>query len=382
MFYPVPYITLCILLGILAVLTHQHKDDESYCQHMTIGGMCACVIFFGFRGFVFHDWYNYYPGFENLTFYDIQHYDITKGQELGWLFFQWVCKSVFDNYHFMIFVHSTIVLLLLYRFLRHYTQNILLGIIIYLVFDGFTLSINLLRNSMAIAIFLNALPYLYQRRAIPYVCICLLAANFHFSALVYLPLYFFLHKPINKWVFAILLSIGFFIYMLNVPIFLTVIRLMGFENDFITNKIEAYTDISMNLKISIGLLERLLSGFLIFCYYNKLQTIQKENVMFINTFIIYILAVFLFSEFSEISKRISMIFVFCYWILWLCLIKCFYYSNNRRLFIAFIVIYGLLKVSAPIINQPVCEYDNILLGGIKSYQERKYIFERTFENDN
>ena len=104
--------------------------------------------------------------------------------------------------------------------------------------------------------------------------------------------------------------------------------------------------------------------------------------MFINTFIIYILSVFLISEFSEISKRISIIFVFCYWVIWIYLIKCFYYSNNKKLFITFVVLYGILKIAAPIRNQPVCEYDNILLGGIKSYQERKYIFDRTFENDN
>ena len=77
-----------------------------------------------------------------------------------------------------------------------------------------------------------------------------------------------------------------------------------------------------------------------------------------------------------------MIFVYCYWILWVYLIRCFHFANNRRLFVAFISIYGVLRISAPIINQPVCEYDNLLLGGIKSYQERRYIFERTFDDDN
>ena len=164
MLYPIPYIAICAILGVLSILIHQHPDDKDYCRKLTMAGMVACVVFLGFRGFVFHDWYIYYPEFEKLSFYDIQKYEIGSKREIGWLCFQWICKSIFDNYHFMIFVHSVITLSLLYRFLNRYTQNILLGIIIYLIFDGFTLSINLLRNSFAIMIFLNALPYLYERR--------------------------------------------------------------------------------------------------------------------------------------------------------------------------------------------------------------------------
>lgn len=381
MLYPIPYILLCALLGLMAVIVHQHKEDEYSCHKITMAGMALCLLFFGLRGFVFHDWLNYYPAFEKISFYNLQTYDITDGKEIGWIIFQLVCKSIFDNYHFMIFIHSLVVLILLYRFLKQYTPNILLGVVIYLAFDGFTLSINLLRNSIAIMIFLNALPFLYRRRPLEYISLCFLAATFHFSALVFIFLYFFLHRKIHKWMFMSIYIIGFIIYILNIPILLPLVRLLGIGGDFLANKIEVYSDMSFQLKISIGLMERLLTGFLIFCYYDKLQKERKDNVMFINSFIIYILAVFLLSEFSEVSKRISILFVYCYWVLWIYLIKCFYYSNNRRLFIAFITIYGVLKISAPIINKPVCEYDNILFG-IKSFQERKFIFDRTFEEEN
>ncbi len=378
MLYPIPYLVLYILLGIMTILVHQHKDDPYYRHNMYMAGMTCCLIFFGLRGFVFHDWMNYYPAFENITFYDLQHYDIRGGQEIGWVAFQILCKSIFDNYHFMIFVHSGICLALLYRFLSHYTENVLLGLLIYLMFDGFILSINLLRNCLSLMIFLNALPYLYRKRLLEYIGLCLLASCFHFSALGFIPFYFILRRKTSKWVFLSLYLIGLVIYLLNIPIFLPIIKHLGFGGDFIENKIEAYTDISIQIKLNIGLLERILTGFLIFCYYDKLNEMNEENRIIINAFIVYILAVFLISEFSEISKRISILFIFCYWIIWPYIIKCFYYSNNRLLFITFIAIYGMLKISAPIVNQPVCEYDNILLGGIKSYPERKSIFERTF----
>ena len=378
MLYPIPYLVLYAVLGIMSILVHQHRDDNNYRQHLYWGGFVICVIFFGLRGFVFHDWMNYYPSFEKTTFYELQHYDITQSTEIGWLIFRLICKGILDDYHFMVFVHSVICLLLLFNFLKQYIGNVLLGMCIYLMFDGFTLSINLMRNCLAMMIFLNALPFLQKRRPIQYVGLCILAACFHFSALAFIPLYFFIYRKTSKWLFVGIYLSGLAIYMSSTSIFLPIIKALGVGGDFIDHKIDAYTNLSIKLKLNIGLAERLLTGGLIFCYYDKIQAIKEENRMFINVFIVYILSVFLISEFSEVSKRISILFVFCYWVLWPSIIKCFYYSNNRLLFISFVVLYGALKISAPIINQPVCEYDNILLGGIKSYPERKSIFERTF----
>jgi hypothetical protein len=73
-----------------------------------------------------------------------------------------------------------------------------------------------------------------------------------------------------------------------------------------------------------------------------------------------------------------MLFVFSYWIIWGDLIRCFAIPNNRRLFVAYLSIYCLLKITVTI-TQPVNQYENLLFGKTKSYQERKYIFDRTFE---
>lgn len=91
--------------------------------------------------------------------------------------------------------------------------------------------------------------------------------------------------------------------------------------------VESYTSGNMaEAKVlSIGYIERLFTGILIFCYYNKLICIRDENKMFINAFICYILLSLLLSEFGEISLRMSYLFIFAYWILWNDLIRCFLY---------------------------------------------------------
>ena len=130
--------------------------------------------------------------------------------------------------------------------------------------------------------------------------------------------------------------------------------------------------------LSIGYLERLFSGIIVFCYYDKLIEVREENKIFINAFIGYFLTALMLSEFSTISLRMSYLFMFSYWILWNDLIKCFFYENNRKLFLSFIGLYCVLKmiISTDMVTS---KYDNVLFG-IKSYEERLYIHNRYSED--
>ena len=84
------------------------------------------------------------------------------------------------------------------------------------------------------------------------------------------------------------------------------------------------------------------------------------------------------SEFGTMSLRMSYLFMFSYWILWNDLIKCFFYENNRKLFLSFIGLYCVLKmiISTDMVTS---KYDNVLFG-IKSYEERLYIHNRYSED--
>lgn len=143
-------------------------------------------------------------------------------------------------------------------------------------------------------------------------------------------------------------------------------------------KVRAYTEIyDKSTKISIGYLERLLTGSLIFCYYNKLIEVRKENIVFINAAIAYFMCFFLLSEFEILSKRLCALFAFGYWMLWMDLLKCFNIENNKKLFAVFISLYCILKIGSSTML-PDFKYENLLFG-IQSYQERLYYHNRTFD---
>jgi hypothetical protein len=242
--------------------------------------------------------------------------------------------------------------------------------------NGLTFFTDIMRNSISILLFANSLQLIRDRKLIPYILMCLLGALFHVTALFYLPLYFFLHRKINKWVFLGIFLAGNLVYLLQLHVFLNLVELIaGFINGSLKEKIDEYMAMipGLGFKISIGYLERLFTGVLIFCYMNRLREIRKDNVLFINLMLLYFVVFFFFSEFRVISIRFSYLFCFAYWILWIDLIKCFSINNNRRLFIFFLAIYCIFKMSGT--DNIIYRYDNVLFGA-QPYQEREYIFRK------
>lgn len=381
MIYSIPYVILIVFLGLLAVFYERFKDDANVSMKINIVGIVSFFIFFGFRGFVFHDWTSYYYEFDTIDVYKLSTYQLgnIKEHEPGWLFLNIFCKSIYDSYHFLVFVITVIDVVLFHRFLKKYTDNVLLSMVIYLAFGGFASMCNLLRNTLSIMIFINALPYLEKRKPIPYFLLCIAALSFHYSSIFYFPLYFFLHRHVNKYVYLAIVIVCNIVFVLHVPILLSLVRIFHIGGDFLEKKLEVYTETTGSRGIGLGFLERFLTAILIFCYYEKLTTKRKINQLFINAFLIYLSVFSALSEFDEIAKRFSILFLFSYWILWPEIRKCFYFPNNRLLFNGFLGLYCVLKIMTTV-NHIVMDYDNILLGGIKSYQERKYIFDKEFEN--
>ncbi len=366
----------------LAIICQQRKEDTKLCQHLTLAGIAVFYFFFAFRGLVFTDWMSYYVEFDKASWSQITDFNINNSnfniREPLYLILLNLCKSIVNNYYFFVIVNTTIFIILLIKFFRRYSDNILLCLVLFMAFSGVEMICNLIRNVIAIGFFLNAIPYLQDRKPLQYFGLCLLALGFHFSSIVYFPLYFFFQRKMNKWIYLTIFIICIGVFILKIPIFTKILSLTGVGGDVLELKTDAYTDIGGQRGIGLGFLERIITGVLVFCYYDKLNEANKSNVIFINALIAFLIFNFTISDFAEISKRLSFLFVFTYWILWGELIKCFAIDNNRRLFTLFLCIYCLLK-TVTTINQPVDEYDNILFGA-KTYQERGMIYNTTFKD--
>lgn len=374
--YSIPYLALIVFFSILAWWSNDTKNEKIR-KRLTWLALGVFLFFFGFRGFCFYDWTEYYRAFITWKWWELPKTDISDWQyEPGFMILMLTCKSISSNYFFFSFVCAAINLVLFARFLSRYVENTPLALIIYLAMGGLVMSTDLMRNSIAIMLFLNALPYLEARRPIPYFLICGVAFLFHSTSLIFIPFYFFLHRKWGRWTFLIIFLIGNVVYLMRIPMLMNIVSFASSIIDpTLKQKIDAYMEMApgVGFQISIGYLERLFTGILVLIYYNKLHDIRKDADLFINALLIYFALFFFLSEFRVLSVRFSYLFAFGYWVIWLDLIKCFAVQNNRRLFVCFLFIYSMLKIYQST-NNVIYRYDNVIFS-TESYNLRRITFD-------
>ena len=191
-------------------------------------------------------------------------------------------------------------------------------------------------------------------------------------------MYFILNRNINKWVFLAIIVICNAILFSNVAIVQKLAEAMGISNEILTAKLEAYSDFGMFGVSRFMLLQRFIVCMMVFCYYDKLKEMSPHNNMFINAILIYIVGSYLTCEFSEMSKRIGILFSFSFWIICGYLMKCCYYINNRRLFCGFMS-FVLLFNTYTSTSEKVMEYQNWLFGTADSYETKMNSFNKNFK---
>lgn len=152
-----------VFLLVLAVIASEKKEDKALFHNINRLGIVSFLVFFGCRGYIWHDWTVYAHLFGNISWSDLLSYNYFKHTEPLWLVYELVCKTIVDNYYFLAFVSSLINTILLVRFFSRYSISVLFALATYVAFSGFEISINLMRNSMAMFIVLNALPYIEEK---------------------------------------------------------------------------------------------------------------------------------------------------------------------------------------------------------------------------
>ena len=184
--YSIPYVSLMMVYVGLAYYWHVSSQEK---QNIIIV-ICAVIymFFFGFRGWIFDDWVNYYPRFEDSSFDSIVNIKHTLDDTLfepGFMILMILCKMIFPYYEFFVFVCCLINCLLLVRFFKKYVSNVPLAFVFFLCMGGIVIQANLMRNSLALLIFINSLTLIENRRFLPYLGICLLCMTFHLSSLFF-----------------------------------------------------------------------------------------------------------------------------------------------------------------------------------------------------
>ena len=382
--FAIPYLLIVVTLFCLFIAEikyYKHKPSKRIIQRIAF---VILLVFIGLRGFIYSDWYSYYPEFNYMpslwhnNLAEIIKYISNMQYEPLFSGYSILVKSIYPSYFFWVFVNTLIDFLVLSKFFKKHTNNYVFAWLFFFAMNGLFIEFNLFRNAKAIILFIISLKFLKERKPIAYFSINIIGVLFHASALIFLPLYFILNKKIPKIILWLIFIFGNIIFLNQIGWIEKIsdsLLLINFLS--IGEKILLYSSTENNFGISIGYIERILTFILIMIFRKKLLIKDSSNNIFINTYICYFISIFYLHEFSVFAERLSVLFIFSYWIIYPKIYSIISRPLNRKIFIFTCMIFIMLKVTVANLN-PLAKYDNILFG-IESYDKRWSTFKKNIE---
>ena len=366
------YLFLFLILFLTSLDSINYKNIRISINNyqMYIVLIFSIIVIICFRGFVHTDWIAYYEQYsimpDKLTDLFNNRQSLALQSDIGYQILQVLCKKITNNYFFLQSLCSLIDILILLEVLKDFEcKNIPLFFLFFIMFKGFDIEFNLLRNTKSLFLFLFSLRYIYKEKCFfKYVIINLVGALFHITALLFIPLYFFIDKKYSK-------KFYFFVFFITTCLFVLRIKfsmqLITFVAKFIPNgqlllKVMYYINsenYSMPSVFSPIYLERIFSFVLLLYLFPKLMN-DKKNVIMFNLFVLYYLFSVGFWDMYIIVQRVSLLFICSNWFLF---IECFYTIKKKDLkcLIMFIILfYGGYKLYRDCTN-PRMEYNFFFL---------------------
>ncbi len=377
--YSIPYIIVFVLLWFLYLNEKGRIKNGLSSQCAGIATFILMLIFFGLRGHVYSDFINYYPFFRDLPTITKLDNIFQSFVEPGYVIYTSILKTVIPNYFAWVFMNTLIDLLIFRLAFRRYTHSLILPFIFFMAYQGLIIEFNLYQNAKAIDMFLLSIPFLKQRKILPYMLLNLLGATFHISAVFYLPLYFILHKEFPRWLVWSMLILANVVFLGNLHFTSSLIQNFGiFASEDLLDRLIEYQNRDMEYGLSFGYFERTISVLICTILYKKLIEQNSINRILFNSALLYYFTFMIFSDVRVFTERIPLLLIFSYWILFSNVIALRF--KYRPIIVPFLIVLSFLKIFTS--TQSIMAYYDNHLWGIKSYEERKYNAELFYRKEN
>ena len=264
--YSIPYLILTLILFILYLIEVKKAKFGSLSPKGAIWVAYILMwLFIGFRGHIMSDFISYYPYYiEYPDLFHLSKEDFLNTFEPGFNLYTATIHLLTDNYFIWVAINTLLDLVVLFWFFKKYCNSVILPLIFFIAFNGLLMEFNLFRNMKAFDLFLLSIPYLQNRKLVPYFILNILGITFHTSSIIYLPLYFILNHSNSKYILWGGFILANVVFIFNLGIIGSVINNLSIIQDLNAyDKITRYASRGTEFKFSIGYFERTI-GFLIF----------------------------------------------------------------------------------------------------------------------
>ena len=157
----------------------------------------------------YNDTGNYMQGFVNGPTLDaVIKQDLSLGDCPGFIYLQAALRTLTDNPHLFIMICALLSIAPVLIFVKLYSSNFFLSVFLYVTSGYFLFSLAAIKQAIAIAIAIWAIPLYHKKKYFLAVLVVLLAALFHPYVLLYLALPLLTGKPWGINTLFIALVIG------------------------------------------------------------------------------------------------------------------------------------------------------------------------------
>ena len=274
--------------------------------------------------------------------------------DLGFSLLISIIKTVGGGLQMLFFVVAVISFSLLRNSLKMYSPYVLTCIFLYFGFVFFNMEMNLIRQGLALNIFLFSLQYVRKRHVVNYMICGLLAFLMHWSAIILLPMYFVIDRHYSfKFVTIFFFScVAIFVFKISIGSFILDIVYVH-SNDTIKERIDLYTCSvwASNRQLGLSFFYNIIV-FLVFMYKRKFLSERFEYFnIFFNIFLLHCFFYFVLFDFIEISDRLRLymnVYVFAL----PCLFSVFSKQINKLIVLCFLGLSGFAFCRAYVTNDP------------------------------
>lgn len=301
------YFFILLLMGLGYVLTEKKKEKK-----MTIVYLMVAFLVFTFLasfryaiGFDYFSYRNIYEMIAGWTFGDILSYFWYEP------FFFILCK-LFSLCHcsftMLLFGINLFLFFIAMWFIYQESKSPWVSVYLYITLQFLAYNMNLVRQSIAIAFFLLAYPYLKNRKIVPYSILICLGGLFHNSLLFLYPFYYLLPKRNSRKFLAGIIVLVLLVYFLCDPMIQLILPLLP----------EKYTEYQ-NSYFWRGnsfeyVIPSLVYGGLIYCFRNRIvdsvqRAIYLNSALYNFLISLFITKHFILERFSIYPFALSLIII-------------------------------------------------------------------------
>ena len=214
----IPYILVFILLLFFSFRYDLSEKKTEGKRSSEIIMLIVLIFFAGLRNRVGSDTIDYMDDYEmapSLTELLNNKYLLEEIIQPLWAIFMSFCKTISGSFVLFQFAHAILFNLLLFNFIKHTTNKVFLFFLFFYCIDWWNYSFEILRESLCVVIFLNALLYYFRtKKILVYIGICIPALLIHWMAFVPIlitPLCFYI-KDKKLILFFMIFFIPYYLY--------------------------------------------------------------------------------------------------------------------------------------------------------------------------